>query len=190
MQQCKLEGGTIEFKTILERPACGENQACLVSNGCPSCVCKPGYIQNGKSGCISMFLRDTNLILRLIVFTINISSTWNYEMVDSFVIVIFSSKVGLMSLNNFCRGKPRLQGSESRYILFVCQRKKESVYCAKGKNCSSCEVHLKRLQIWVNVRPVSGRNLGISWVWRNLFCLLYTRYVNILRKEKIFKVLD
>lgn len=52
VQQCKLEGGTIEFKTILERPACGENQACLVSNGCPSCVCKPGYIQNGKSGCI------------------------------------------------------------------------------------------------------------------------------------------
>lgn len=36
-----------------------------------------------------MFLRDINFILRLIVFIINISFIWNYEMVDSFVIVIF-----------------------------------------------------------------------------------------------------
>lgn len=161
MQQCKLEGGTIEFKTILERPKCGENQACLVSDGFPSCVCKSGYIQNGKSGCISMLLRATSLILhvlRLIVYTI----------------------VGTLSLYNLCRGKSRLQGSESRYILFVFRWKEESMYCTKCKNCSSCSIHFKRLQIWVNIRSLSGRNLGISWVWRNVFCLLYTRYV--LRK--------
>lgn len=52
-----------------------------------------------------MFLRDINFILRLIVFIINISFIWNYEMVDSFVIVIFLFKVGFMLFNNFCRGK-------------------------------------------------------------------------------------
>lgn len=52
-----------------------------------------------------MFLRDINFILRLIVFIINICFIWNYEMVDSFVIVIFLFKVGFMLFNNFCRGK-------------------------------------------------------------------------------------
>ena len=53
VQQCKFEGGKTEFKTIVQRPGCGELKTCVVINGSPTCVCKTGYIQDGRNGCLS-----------------------------------------------------------------------------------------------------------------------------------------
>ncbi|XP_062571037.1 zonadhesin-like [Saccostrea cucullata] len=52
VQECKLEGGSVGFKTIQTKPKCGQHQTCSVSNGAPTCVCQKGYISDGKDGCL------------------------------------------------------------------------------------------------------------------------------------------
>ncbi|XP_062580883.1 uncharacterized protein LOC134242772 isoform X2 [Saccostrea cucullata] len=52
VQQCKMEGGSVGFKTILTKPRCGQYQTCSLFNGSPTCLCQEGYISDGGDGCL------------------------------------------------------------------------------------------------------------------------------------------
>ena len=113
VQQCKFEGGKTAFKTIVQRSGCGELKTCVVINGSPTCVCKTGYIQDGRNGCLSKKY--------LLFLFCNTSIFLYYSSNDDFLLQSLN-KIALIETNTVLllfRGESNLSRAESHCQVLI-----------------------------------------------------------------------